>query len=240
MNSTTSPWAISFLFRGLIHFVADVHCPPHAGIYIPDAWEIFKEGRDLRLDLHLYWDTALDLYDPRPPVDVEAKANDLIKKYPREALLPQLAKKEVLDWATYAYEVAKNHMIPGGEPWVNVQTIQSNSKYVAVGREKCQELMALAAYRMEPLLVDFVKQKKGLPLSTSPSSESTDANANITEISEVGGMEAREILALCMNRGLIGTLIVYLLLVLTKHRSLNEGTESEGENVSWSMESSSS
>jgi hypothetical protein len=220
MNSTTSPWAIAFLFRGLTHFLPDLHCPPHAGIYVKTPRDLREEGTRNGHWVHMYWDTALDVYS-RDASFLEShayfigiQAEILMEKYPRERLAPQLAKKEVEDWLSHAHEAAKNYMVPNGEPQLNIVKRERNSAYVINGREKCRELIALAAYRLETVLVDFVRRKKNLPLRTE-----RRRNSIMKEDVKIH-MAMRELFALCVNRGLIGTLMVYLLLSLTERTSL--------------------
>lgn len=213
MESTTSPWAIAFHFRNLIHFVGDIHQPLHvtAG-YSADYPYGDRGGNSVILqncpygdacnNLHMMWDSALlELQEDDFSVGTaysEFEANvTRIKNSLDLSKEPEAGSLDPRVWVSDAYEQA------AGVAYAKLNNYTITPSYIAEGQKVCDRLIALAGHRLSLLFAKFFEERGFIDLSQSQS------------------VTIREIVAWCIDAVLLVVVVFYAYLIL-KLRSVTE------------------
>jgi hypothetical protein len=168
-KTTTSPWALSFALRNLVHFVADAHNPMHAVALFDSNYPTGDSGGNLfNMDtsvfgtngdnLHKYWDSGGFSYQtPWPESDFEANLTRILEAHPRSKL-PQVASLDPGRWSQEAYAVASN------SAYTAQKGTTASEEYLVKCRTQSEELLVLAGYRLADLLKKFFKDRGLLKL----------------------------------------------------------------------------
>ena len=166
--------AHSFMARYLIHLVGDIHQPLHGAAYYGkefpkgdrggNSWKVdYPDNKDIS-QLHALWDSCVDQYGSiwTPISDkywtqIQDVSNDLMTSFPRtdKVVADRLKITKFADWAAESHDIAKNFVYdgitPGGKP---------SEEYMARGRAKVNEQLAVAGYRLADTIVDTYKNRK--------------------------------------------------------------------------------
>jgi hypothetical protein len=193
--------------------VGDIHCPGHAAVYYATE-EVIDRIRMLknRWWIHSFWDGALGLYTDGPKSGLEGRmdvieqnVSRIMNAYPHSMFLPELEKKDSTEWIAYTFNITRDYMYGYPDMAYVGQSVYVWGDYVIAGREKCEELLALSGYRLADVLLGFIKKKMIIP--ASPSDDV---------------MGTREMIALTISRALIGSLVLYGILMIWSTGVLGE------------------
>jgi hypothetical protein len=172
----TSPWAKSFMVRGLVHMVGDIHCPGHSvnrytststsGDAGGNGLAVYVEYSEEETNLHSYWDGALDLYSISTSwlnqTQFELNVTEVMTKYPQSMFASELREAEPQRWAEGVYQISKEFMYgklpPPDKDGVYVITQQ----YAEAGRPPAQKMIALAGYRLWQCLRALIDGKPSI------------------------------------------------------------------------------
>ncbi|OHT02805.1 class I nuclease [Tritrichomonas foetus] len=174
-KTTTSPWALSFALRSLIHFLGDSHCPMHAvALFTKDlptgdaGGNLYKFTNELGANaaqLHKIWDNAgLSYQTLYPKSTFEANVSRLIKNHPKSLYEKRIQETNPYTWILESFQVAKEvaYSTPQGQT--------PSEDYFQRVREAADTQLAIAGYRLGAFLNKFF-EKRGLPELYTPFSK---------------------------------------------------------------------
>ena len=179
--TTTSPWAIQFCLRSLVHFVGDIHTPHHVVEFYSNAIPHGDDGGtkyfmncnygSTCLHIHFIWDAAGLAYQMGNPIagatrDVFYKnMSAIMKELPAE----NYEGLDVVDfdaWMKESYDVACQYGYA-----VPMRSWPSKEYLDTVHRES-KKRIAVAGYRLGLMMKDFVQRRNiGGPTTVHNASE---------------------------------------------------------------------
>ena len=151
------------MIRFLIHIVGDVHQPLHAANYFSSAfptgdrggnsWRI--SGVPYATELHAMWDEGLGLWTQqmRRPLNatgrqwVSALAAKVMGLHPVSSLGPQIADKNVTNWAVESHAIAETFVYTAPQSPAKVP-----QAYTTQGQDLALKQLAIAGYRLADAL----------------------------------------------------------------------------------------
>jgi hypothetical protein len=157
----------------LEHLVGDIHQPLHASSFFSaDYPKGDRGGNSFAVkyhgnvtNLHAFWDELLGGYMSARLVD--AVADKVIEKYPRESMEKEVAVAKPAEWAAESFTIAKDVVYAEGklkgvtrEASVadkGETTPELPEKYDEAARETARRRIALAGYRLADLLNELFK-----------------------------------------------------------------------------------
>ena len=171
-ETTTSPWALSFALRSLIHFLGDAHQPMHAVALFSEQFPTGDVGGNIyyftyelganAAQLHKVWDNAgLSYQTIYPKASFEANVSRVIQENPREELVDRIRDTNPYNW------VLESAALAASVAYTMPQNQTCTEDYLNRVRQAANTQMALAGYRLGAYLNRFF-EKRGLPELYTP------------------------------------------------------------------------
>lgn len=178
-KTTTSPWALAFHIRSLIHFVGDSHTPLHSvagyssafpkgdagGNFIKNLGNMVKEwGGQPSQNLHKVWDSCVYHYQASNAYKYENKVFEenttSVINYGNGLTIPDKDETTPMKWLLHAYDIASmtyENMTNSGSVYnFNLANIKN------LGEVEGRKQIYLAGHRLGLLLNKFF-EVRGFP-----------------------------------------------------------------------------
>ena len=152
----------------VIHQVADIHQPLHAGARFCPATPNGDQGGNLvevpndngSDNLHAYWDGILGREENPPSLDRESRR--LLREYPKEKFAKELEKNAIQDWVREGGEACRDVV------YANLAIDQDRFRelplgYAADARKLSEKKVTLAAYRLADVLRKIANESSSVP-----------------------------------------------------------------------------
>ena len=163
----------------VIHQVADIHQPLHAGARFCPATPNGDQGGNLvevpndngSDNLHAYWDGILGREENPPSLDRESRR--LLREYPKENFTKELEKNAIQDWVREGGDACRDVV------YANLAIDQDRFRelpigYAAGARKLSEKKVTLAAYRLADVLRKIASESSAI--ASKPATEKPSAS----------------------------------------------------------------